>query len=99
MPIEIKRTIATILPRWSRPAARRAWGLLNAPRARLRLAIGLRPQRDVWGWDRGLPIHRHYLEQFLEESAKDIRGHCLEFAGAGYVSRFGGRNVNKVDVL
>ena len=99
MAIEMKRTIAGILPRWSRPAAKRTWGLLNAPRARLRLAIGLRPLSYLWGWDRGCPIHRYYLEHFLEEYAGDIRGHCLEFLGDGYITRFGGPAVDKADVL
>lgn len=95
----MKRTIAAMLPLWSRPAARRAWGLLNAPRARLRLAIGVRPLSYLWGFDRGTPIHRFYLEQFLGEYAADIRGHCLEFMGDGYVARFGRTAADKTDVL
>jgi ubiquinone/menaquinone biosynthesis C-methylase UbiE len=53
----------------------------------------------LWGFDRGLPIHRHYVEQFLRESAFDIRGHCLEFQDNFYMSRFGMSRVNKRDVI
>lgn len=88
-----------MLPQPTRRAARRAWGLMNAPRARLRFSTGVRPLSYLWGWDRGLPIHRYYLEQFLREFSGDIRGHCLEFQEDSYVTRFGGRAASKVDVL
>jgi SAM-dependent methyltransferase len=95
----LKRQLARVAPRWARPAVRRIHGLISAPRARLQISLGVRPLSYLWGWDRGLPIHRYYLEQFLREFAKDIRGHCLEFEGDCYVTRFGGRAVKKVDVL
>ena len=66
---------------------------------RFRLIIGVRPLSYLWGSDRGLPIHRYYLEQFLHEFKNDIKGHCLEFAEDAYTSRYGGENVTKVDIL
>lgn len=66
---------------------------------RFRLIIGVRPLSYLWGSDRGLPIHRYYLEQFLHEFKNDIKGHCLEFAEDAYTSRYGGKNVTKVDIL
>ena len=53
----------------------------------------------LWGTDRGLPVHRYYLEQFLTEFTSDIRGSCLEFSEPRYASRFGGPAVAKLDIL
>ena len=49
----------------------------------------------LWGFDRGVPIHRHYVEQFLREFASDIRGHSLEFQDDSYTSRFGAGQDNQ----
>ena len=66
---------------------------------RARLAVGVAPLSERWGFDRGLPIHRYYLEEFLQAHATDIRGACLEFHSAGYTRRFGGAAVTRADVL
>jgi SAM-dependent methyltransferase len=63
------------------------------------MAIRVQPLSGLWGFDRGLPIHRHYLERFLQEFSADIRGYCLEFELDYYTSRFGGTRVSRVDVL
>jgi SAM-dependent methyltransferase len=67
--------------------------------ARVRLAAGVKPLSEVWGADRGIPIHRYYLTGFLKEWRADIRGHCLEFLADTYVTAIGGDAVSKVDVL
>jgi SAM-dependent methyltransferase len=53
----------------------------------------------VWGEDRGLPIDRYYIEQFLQLQSADIHGHVLEIRDDTYVRKFGGERVSKVDVL
>jgi SAM-dependent methyltransferase len=63
------------------------------------MAVGIRPLSAHWGWDRGLPVHRYYLEEFLRTFTADIRGRCLEFDLDLYASRFGGANVSRVDVV
>jgi SAM-dependent methyltransferase len=68
-------------------------------RTRARLAIGVRPLSAVWGFDRGIPIARHYVAQFLTEFADDIRGHCLEFQGDSYLRAFGRERVTCRDIL
>jgi hypothetical protein len=74
--------------------------LIRIPQARLRLAFGVTPLNAPWVHRRGgLQIHRYYLEAFLEEFAADIHGHCLEFQGSYYTTRFGGKQVTKVDIL
>jgi peptidoglycan/xylan/chitin deacetylase (PgdA/CDA1 family)/glycosyltransferase involved in cell wall biosynthesis len=57
------------------------------------------PISPVWGIDRGGPIDRYYIAQFLERHRSDIRGHVLEIKDAGYTRRFGGDGVTRVDVL
>jgi SAM-dependent methyltransferase len=68
-------------------------------RARVRLGVGLKPLSESWGFDRGFPVHRYYLEQFLQEFSSDIQGHCMEFQGDAYTTRFGGSTVKKLDIL
>lgn len=82
-----------------KPFARPVLQCLRTVNARLRLGAGLEPLSYFWGSDRGLSIHRYYLEQFLRQFASDIRGHCLEFQDPCYAPRFGGTAVDKLDVL
>ena len=49
----------------------------------------LQLSRD-FGFDRGTPIDRYYIESFLSTHASDIRGHVLEVADNTYTRRFGG---------
>ena len=51
-----------------------------------------------WGFERGTPIDRVYVESFVGSHAADIRGHVLEIAAPDYTTRFG-RGVEKVDIL
>ncbi len=57
------------------------------------------PLSRDFGYDRGLPIDRYYIERFLSTYASDVRGHVLEIADDTYTRRFGGGRVTKSDVL
>jgi len=57
------------------------------------------PISSVFGWDRGLPIDRYYIDRFLERYAKDISGHVLEVGDRAYTTSFGGKRVTSSDVL
>src|SRR5689334_10122786 len=46
------------------------------------------PVSRVFGVDRGTPIDRHYIERFLAEEARWIRGAVLEVGDDGYTRRF-----------
>jgi hypothetical protein len=59
----------------------------------------LKPVSSVFGFDRGLPIDRYYIEDFLQRHREDIRGHVLEIGDPGYTVRFGGPKVSHADVL
>jgi SAM-dependent methyltransferase len=80
-------------------ASARASKGLGTVVSRVRAAAGPRPLSEQFGLDRGRPILRLYAEEFLEQHADDIRGHCLEFEGRDYVDRYGGAGVTAVDVL
>ena len=56
------------------------------------------PISGNWGFDRGLPVDRYYIEAFLDEYRGDVRGTCLEVGGDSYLRRFGS-GVTSVDVL
>lgn len=58
------------------------------------------PISETFGYDRGLPIDRYYIERFLQEHAGTIRGHVLEVGDSTYTSRFGSDTaVERVDIL
>jgi SAM-dependent methyltransferase len=63
--------------------------------------VALRARRPVspyWGFDRGTPVDRHYIEGFLRRCSTDIRGHVLEVQDRMYTERFGS-GVERSDVL
>lgn len=77
-------------------------------RFRRRLSIGrinlgdLRrtaPISTQFGYDRGTPVDRRYIEDFLSRNDKDIRGRVLEIGDNAYTVRFGGDRVTRSDVL
>jgi len=59
----------------------------------------LAPVSFNWGFDRGLPIDRYYIERFLAASATDVRGRVLEVKSNVYTRTFGGSRVISSDVL
>jgi SAM-dependent methyltransferase len=58
-----------------------------------------RPISRHFGFERGQPIDRWYIERFLAAHATDIRGRVLEAGDASYTDRFGGGAVSRSDVL
>jgi SAM-dependent methyltransferase len=58
-----------------------------------------RPISRHFGFDRGLPIDRWFIERFLAAHAADVRGRVLEVGDAIYTRRFGGDRVVHSDVL
>jgi SAM-dependent methyltransferase len=71
--------------RWLRPA----WfGTLR----------GTTPRSRQWGYDRGTPVDRYYIERFLDRYRQDIRGRVLEVKDGDYTARFGA-GVEWSDVL
>ena len=79
------------------PRVRRRWRRLRRPafpgRLRRRAPLGR------WGYDRGTPIDRLFIEAFLEEHRGDVRGRVLEVKDDTYARRYGGAAVTAIDVL
>lgn len=72
-------------------------------RSPLKVCLGsfrrLLPISSQFGFDRGLPIDRYYIEAFLKANSKDIRGSVLEVAEAIYTKRFGSESIEEIHVL
>jgi SAM-dependent methyltransferase len=58
----------------------------------------LSPIDPNWGFERGTPIDRIYVERFVGRHRADIRGRVLEIAAPDYTQRFG-TGVTSVDIL
>jgi SAM-dependent methyltransferase len=57
------------------------------------------PISRQFGYDRGLPIDRYYIENFLAKNAADVKGRVLEIGDNSYTRQFGGNSVTQSDVL
>ena len=80
------------------PATRRRLLRLARP-APPRILRPQRPRSECWGYDRGTPVDRYFIESWLERHREDVRGRVLEVKDDGYTTRFGGDRVSRVDVL
>ena len=49
----------------------------------------LQPVSRLFGFDRGTPLDRYYIEKFLQEHSSCITGDVLEVADDGYTRKFG----------
>ena len=57
------------------------------------------PISPVWGLDRGMPVDRYYIAQFLRRHQSAVHGRVLEVKDAGYTRDIGGDRVTSSDVL
>ncbi len=91
---------ARLLPRRLRDRMPRVFGTVPAV-GHVRfgdLGTTVPVSRD-FGFDRGTPIDRYYIERFLERHASEIGGCVLEIGGDEYTRRFGGSRVTRTEVL
>ena len=59
----------------------------------------LEPVSRTFGFDRGKPVDRWYIERFLAAHTDDVRGRVLEVAETTYTEWYGGDDVTRSDVL
>jgi SAM-dependent methyltransferase len=91
------RRLARRLPPGAKQALRRLGVAGKRPRwGNLRR---LRPFSERYGFDRGTPVDRYYIEGFLERHADDVRGSVLEMDNPEYTQRFGGKAVTVSEIL
>jgi glycosyltransferase involved in cell wall biosynthesis/SAM-dependent methyltransferase len=57
------------------------------------------PIGAAFGFERGRPVDRFYIESFLDRHRGEIKGRVLEIGDDAYTRRFGGDRVERVDVL
>jgi SAM-dependent methyltransferase len=57
------------------------------------------PVSRTFGFERGKPVDRWYIERFLAEHSADVRGRVLEVAESTYTGWYGGEDVTASDVL
>lgn len=60
---------------------------------------GLEPVSREFGFERGRPVDRWYIERFLDAHRADVRGRVLEIAERTYTERYGDGQVSHGDVL
>ncbi|MBV8809771.1 MAG: methyltransferase domain-containing protein [Acidobacteriaceae bacterium] len=79
--------------------------LMDRVKRRLRISPSFgdlgntKPFSTIYGYDRGTPIDRYYIENFLTAHASDVCGRTLEIGDDTYTSRFGGTRTTQRDVL
>jgi SAM-dependent methyltransferase len=59
----------------------------------------LEPVSRTFGFERGKPVDRWYIERFLAAHAADVRGRVLEVAESTYTEWYGGDRVERGEVL
>lgn len=57
------------------------------------------PFSKAFGYNRGGPIDRYYIENFLQDNVTAIKGRVLEIGDNAYTMRYGGERITKSDVL
>jgi hypothetical protein len=87
-PSLLSRGIRRALRFW-RPTRQVRWGSLRS----------LEPVSRVFGFDRGVPIDRYYIEGFLKIHQTEIRGRVLEIGDPSYTRAFGAGRVTRSEVL
>ena len=89
-----RRRLLEILRLWPEGVIRQACLALTRRLRRKTVRFGdlrrLSPFSRQFGFDRGQPIDRYYVESFLQEHASSIRGRVLEIGDDFYSRQFGG---------
>src|SRR3954470_20690805 len=82
-----------------KPPAR--WVIRRLPGRRVRWGTfqRRRPFSDCYGWDRGLPVDRFYIERFLAGQHERIHGDVLEVRDDAYTRRFGDGRVSRAHIV
>jgi SAM-dependent methyltransferase len=85
VPVRTKAAVKRRLTRLNRPR----WGDLRRRE----------PFSSYYGFERGTPVDRFYIERFLAERARDIRGNVLEVGNARYARAFRDAAPTSVEIV
>lgn len=101
IPSALRQTLRRVLPAGAVHRLRRIAGRTDAPlpgKVDFGDLARITPISANFGYDRGSPIDRHYIEDFLARHAADIAGRALEIGDDAYCRQFG-RGITRQDVL
>jgi len=59
----------------------------------------IEPVSRLFGFDRGTPIDRYYIDRFLQKNLQFIKGKVLEIGDSTYSKKFAGDVVTSIEVL
>jgi SAM-dependent methyltransferase len=94
---KLLKRLKSRIPAEARKAARAQVERLNGARwGNLRR---FEPFSSYYGFERGTPIDRFYIESFLAERSGDIRGSVLEVGNARYARAFRGASPKEVEIV
>ena len=95
------RYVAKRLVKGGLRRAKRLLGPYRRPVGRIRFGdLGETAPVDAnFGYGRGTPIDRFYIERFLQTHQAEIAGRVLEIGDDSYSRRFGGNRITRQDVL
>ena len=96
-----RRLLRPVWRRLPQPLRRSLRALERPPAGRVNFGDlrRLTPVSGEFGYDRGHPIDRYYIERFLAHQAEHIRGRVLEVGDDSYTRKYGGNRVEVSDVL
>lgn len=57
------------------------------------------PLSNIYGLERGIPVDRYYIENFLNKNKELVKGDCLELLNNDYTIKYGEKKVSKSDIL
>jgi SAM-dependent methyltransferase len=74
---------------------------LNPPKGKVNFGDlrRVKPISRFYGYDRGGPVDRYYIEKFLDAHRERICGNVLEISENTYTRKFGGDRVTRSEVL
>jgi hypothetical protein len=99
--LALRRFVASRLPNRVRTRLRsvRVTARRRLRPARRRDGWRLTPISDVFGSDRGTPIDRFYIADFLARHSTNIKGRVLEVGERRYTEMFGGGSVEQSHIV